>query len=40
MGFRPTDHRRPMGVVSEEDGEEEIAMVLALGNRPGAAPRL
>ncbi len=32
MGFRPTDHRRPMGVVSEEDGEEEIAMVLPLGS--------
>ena len=31
MGFRPTDYRRPMGVVSEEDGEEEIAMVLPLG---------
>ena len=32
MGFRPTDYRRPMGVVSEEDGEEEIAMVLPLGD--------
>ena len=40
MGFRPTDYRRPMGVVSEEDGVEEIAMVLALGSDPGAAPRL
>ena len=40
MGFRPTDYRRPMGVVSEEDGEEEIAMVLALGDDPGSAPRL
>ena len=40
MGFRPTDYRRPMGVVSEEDGEEEIAMVLALGSEPGSAPRL
>ena len=40
MGFRPTDYRRPMGVVSEEDGEEEIAMVLALGNAPGPQPRL
>ena len=40
MGFRPTDYRRPMGVVSEEDGEEEIAMVLPLGVRhgPSAAP--
>ena len=32
MGFRPTDQRRPMGVKSEEDGELEIAMVLALGD--------
>jgi GNAT superfamily N-acetyltransferase len=40
MGFRPTDYRRPMGVVSEEDGEEEIAMVLALGDAPGLTPRL
>ena len=40
MGFRPTDYRRPMGVVSEEDGEEEIAMVLPLGSDPSAAPRL
>jgi ribosomal protein S18 acetylase RimI-like enzyme len=30
-GFRPTAERRPMRVVSEEDGEEEIAMVLPLG---------
>ena len=29
-GFRPTSDRRPMGVVSEEDGEEEIAMELPL----------
>ena len=36
MGFRPTDYRRPMGVVSEEDGEEEIAMVLPLGDRTRA----
>jgi ribosomal protein S18 acetylase RimI-like enzyme len=39
MGFRPTDYRRPMGVVSEEDGEEEAAMVLALGDDPGSSPR-
>jgi ribosomal protein S18 acetylase RimI-like enzyme len=32
MGFRPTDYRRPMGVVSEEDGEEEIAMVLPISS--------
>lgn len=31
MGFRPTDERRPMGVKSDEDGDEEIAMVLPLG---------
>ena len=32
FGFRPTDTRRPMRVQSEEDGEEEIAMVLPLGD--------
>jgi GNAT superfamily N-acetyltransferase len=31
FGFRPTDNRRPMRVKSEQDGEEEIAMVLPLG---------
>ncbi len=31
FGFRPTDQRRPMRVVSDEDGHEEIAMVLPLG---------
>lgn len=31
FGFRPTDNRRPMRVKSDEDGEEEIAMVLPLG---------
>lgn len=31
FGFRPTDDRRPMRVRSDEDGEEEIAMVLPLG---------
>lgn len=35
MGFRPTDERRPMGVASEDDGDEEIAMVLPLGHDPG-----
>lgn len=34
IGFRPTDFRRPMRVASE-DGEEEIAMVLALGDDRG-----
>jgi ribosomal protein S18 acetylase RimI-like enzyme len=36
MGFRPTDSRRPMGVKSEVDGDEEIAMVLPLGEDKGA----
>jgi GNAT superfamily N-acetyltransferase len=40
MGFRPTDYRRPMGVVSEEDGDEEIAMVLPLVTDPGPQLRL
>jgi ribosomal protein S18 acetylase RimI-like enzyme len=40
MGFRPTDFRRPMRVSSEEDGEEEAAMVLALGEDKGSYPRL
>ncbi len=31
FGFRPTDSRRPMRVVSEDDGKEEIAMMLPLG---------
>jgi ribosomal protein S18 acetylase RimI-like enzyme len=39
MGFRPTDERRPMGVQSEIDGEEEIAMVLPLGTDPGVVGR-
>lgn len=39
IGFRPTDFRRPMGVVSEEDGDEEVAMVLALGEDVGPYPR-
>jgi ribosomal protein S18 acetylase RimI-like enzyme len=32
FGFRPSGTRRPMRVLSEEDGEEEIAMVLPLGD--------
>ena len=32
---RPTDSRRPMRVVSADDGDEEIAMVLALGQDRG-----
>jgi GNAT superfamily N-acetyltransferase len=39
FGFRPTDFRRPMRVRGEEDGEEEIAMVLPLGEDRGV-PRL
>jgi ribosomal protein S18 acetylase RimI-like enzyme len=35
IGFRPTDQRRPMGVTSEADGAEEIAMVLPLGDDRG-----
>jgi ribosomal protein S18 acetylase RimI-like enzyme len=34
IGFRPTDFRRPMRVASD-DGEEEIAMVLPLGDDRG-----
>ena len=38
FGFRPTGHRRPMRVVSEDDGEEELAMTLPLaGDRGGIA---
>ncbi len=40
MGFLPTDYRRPMGVVSADDGDEEIAMVLPLHEEPGPWPRL
>jgi GNAT superfamily N-acetyltransferase len=36
FGFRPTGTRRPMRVVSKDDGEEEIAMTLPLaGDRGG-----
>lgn len=40
MGFRPTDYRRPMGVVSDDDGEWEAAMVLPIGDDTGPHPRL
>ncbi len=40
FGFRPTDSRRPMRVRSEEDGEEEIAMILPLGEDRGSLPTL
>ncbi|WP_048552720.1 GNAT family N-acetyltransferase [Nostocoides japonicum] len=36
FGFRPTDSRRPMRVVSEDDGEEEICMILPLTGDRGA----
>ena len=39
FGFRPRSERRPMRVVSEDDGEEEIAMDLPLADRIGNAPR-
>jgi GNAT superfamily N-acetyltransferase len=38
FGFRPTDSRRAMRVVSEDDGQEEIAMVLPLGDDRGMPP--
>lgn len=38
FGFRPTDNRRPMRVASEDDGEEELAMILPLGADPGSVP--
>ena len=38
-GFRPTDFRRPMGVHSAADGEEEIAMILSLHQDPGSLLR-
>lgn len=38
IGFRPTGNRRPMRVVSEDDGEEEIAMTLPLAGDRGGIP--
>ncbi len=38
FGFRPTAQRRPMRVVSEDDGEEETAMTLPLTGDRGAIP--
>jgi hypothetical protein len=38
FGFRTTDYRRPMRVVSEEEGAEEMAMVLPLVADPGTVP--
>jgi ribosomal protein S18 acetylase RimI-like enzyme len=39
IGFRPTDFRRPMRLAAQ-DGEEEIAMVLPLGDDRSRPPRL
>ena len=38
FGFRPTAQRRPMRVVSEDDGEEELAMTLPLAGDRAASP--
>ncbi|GIL35320.1 GNAT family N-acetyltransferase [Phycicoccus jejuensis] len=38
FGFRPTESRRPMRVVSEDDGEEEVAMTLSLAGDRGGIP--
>ena len=38
FGFRPSSTRRPMRVASEEDGAEEMAMILPLGVDPGSVP--
>lgn len=38
FGFRPTAWRRPMRVVSVDDGEEEIAMTLPLAGDRGWMP--
>jgi ribosomal protein S18 acetylase RimI-like enzyme len=38
FGFRPTGMRRPMRVVSEDDGEEELAMTLPLTGDRGGIP--
>ncbi len=35
FGFRPTDSRRPMRLKASEDAEEEIAMILPLGDDRG-----
>lgn len=40
FGFRPTDTRRPMRVVSAAEGEEEIAMVLPLTEDRGSLPSI
>lgn len=40
IGFRPTDLRRPMRLATDDDGDEEIAMLLPLGQDVGPQPRL
>jgi GNAT superfamily N-acetyltransferase len=35
FGFRPTDSRRPMRVKGDDDAEDEVAMVLPLGEDRG-----
>jgi ribosomal protein S18 acetylase RimI-like enzyme len=35
FGFRPTDSRRPMRVKGSDDDEDEVAMVLPLGEDRG-----
>jgi len=39
FGFRPTSTRRPMRVTNEEDGAEEMAMILPLSVDPGTSFR-
>jgi len=38
FGFRPTGTRRPMRVTNEDDGAEEMVMILPLGADPGTVP--
>lgn len=40
IGFLPTDFRRPMRVAGEDGDDEEIAMLLPLGQDVGPQPRL
>lgn len=37
-GFRPTDGRRQMQSSTEDDPEDEMAMIYPLGDDPGAVP--
>ena len=38
FGFRPGNRRRQMRATGQEDGDEEMAMVLPLGADPGSVP--